>query len=49
MKEEIGFKDGVPENQDRTWDKTINGQTFTFLKERVGKNRIFLYNCKMFE
>jgi hypothetical protein len=46
MKEEIGFKHGIPENPDKTWDKKINGRTFTFLKKRVGKSGIiFLYNC----
>ena len=27
-KEEIGFKHGIPENPDKTWEKQINGQTF---------------------
>jgi hypothetical protein len=44
MKEEIGFIHGVPENPDRTWEKQINGRTYIFKKERVGKNGIFLYN-----
>jgi hypothetical protein len=45
LKEEIGFIHGVPENPDKTWKKEINGKTFTFVKKRVGKNGIFLYNC----
>ena len=46
MREEIGFKHGIPENPDKTWEKKINGRTFTFLKKRVGKSGIvFLYNC----
>jgi len=46
LKEEIGFIHGVPENPDRTWEKEINGKTFTFVKRREGKSGvIFLYNC----
>ena len=45
LKEEIGFVHGVPENPDKTWEKAINGRTFKFVKERVGKNGVFLYNC----
>ncbi len=44
MKEEIGFIHGMPEPA-KKWKKEINGKVFTFLKERVGKNSIFLYNC----
>ena len=44
-KEEIGFKHGVPENPDRTWEKRINGHTFTFKKTRE-KNGFFLYGCQ---
>ena len=43
-KEEIGFKQGIPENPDKTWNKQINGQTFTFKKTRE-KNGFFLYCC----
>ena len=46
LKEEIGFIHGVPENPDKTWERQINGRTFAFKKERVGKNGIFLYNCR---
>ncbi len=46
MKEEIGFIHGVPENPDKTWEKKINGRTFTFKKERVSKS-FFLYNCSL--
>ncbi len=44
-KEVIGFKHGIPENPDETWEKEINGQTFTFKKilERKG---LFLYGCQ---
>lgn len=45
MKEEIGFIHGVPENPEKTWEKSINGRRFTFLKKRVGQV-FFLYNCK---
>ena len=45
LKEEIGFVHGVPENPDKTWEKNINGRMFTFLKKRVGKDGIFIYNC----
>lgn len=45
MKEEIGFIHGVPENPEKTWEKSINGRHFTFLKKRVSQT-FFLYNCK---
>jgi hypothetical protein len=32
MKEETGFKHGLPENPAKTWEKQINDQTFTFKK-----------------
>ena len=48
LKEEIGFIHGVPENPEKTWEKQINGTTFTFLKQRVGKNGIFIYNCAQY-
>ena len=43
--EEIGFKHGIPEDPDRTWEKEIAGRIFTFKKkqERTG---LFLYNCQ---
>jgi hypothetical protein len=47
-KEQIGFIHGLPENPDKTWEKVINGKTFTFLKKRVGKNGVFLYNCAQY-
>lgn len=47
MKEEIGFIHGMPE-PDKKWEKEISGKVFTFLKERVGKNGIFLYNCAQY-
>ena len=48
LKEEIGFIHGVPENPDKTWETNINGRMFTFLKKRVGKNGVFLYNCAQY-
>ena len=45
MKEEIDFIHAVPENPEKTWEKSINGRHFTFLKKRVSKT-FFLYNCK---
>ena len=49
MKDEIGFKHGIPENPDKIWEKEISGRTFTFKKERVGKTGIFfLYNCAQY-
>jgi hypothetical protein len=49
MKEEIGFIHGMPEPEPaERWQKEINGKTFTFLKERVRKNGIILYNCSQY-
>jgi hypothetical protein len=45
-KEEIGFKHGIPENPERTWEKQIKGRTFQFSKRREGKS-FFGYNCKI--
>jgi hypothetical protein len=46
MKEEIGFIHGMPEPA-KKWEKEINGKSFTFAKERVGKKGIFFsYNCR---
>lgn len=42
-KSQIGFINGVPENPDRTWDRQVNGVTFTFKKELVRKG-LFIYN-----
>jgi len=44
-KEEIGFKHGISENLDRTWEKQIDGQTFTF-KKTVERKGLFLYGCQ---
>jgi hypothetical protein len=44
-KEEIGFKHGIPENPDKTWEKQINGQTFTF-KKALERKGLFLYGCQ---
>jgi len=45
-KEEIGFKQGVPENPDRSWEKKTNGKTFIFTKSREKDNsKVFLYRC----
>ena len=43
-KEEIGFKHGVPEDPDRTWEQPIDGTTFVFTKARH-KKKFFLYKC----
>jgi len=44
-KEEIGFKQGIPENPDKTWEKQINGQTFIF-KKALERKGLFLYGCE---
>lgn len=45
MKEEIGFKHGMPENLDKTWEKRIEDRTFS-LKKVQRRNGLFLYNCQ---
>jgi len=43
---DIGFKQGVPENPDKSWEKKINGKTFIFTKSREkGNSKGFLYRC----
>ena len=42
-KEGIGFMHGMPENPDRTWERSIHGTMFVFSKTR-DKNG-FLYKC----
>jgi len=43
MKEEIGFKHGVPENPNKTWETQINGRTFSF-KKILQRKGLFIYN-----
>jgi hypothetical protein len=45
MKEEIGFKHGIPEDPSRLWERNIKGRTFQFSKKRKSKS-FFTYNCK---
>jgi hypothetical protein len=45
-KEEIGFKHGIPENRDKTWEKQISGQTFIF-KKALQRKGLFLYGCEI--
>ncbi len=48
MKEEIGFKHGIPENPDKTWETQINGRTFSF-KKILQRKGLFIYNCQCHE
>lgn len=48
MKEEIGFKQGIPENPEKTWESQINGRTFLFMKILQRKG-LFIYNCQCHE
>lgn len=44
-KEEIGFKHGIPVNPNKTWEKEINGRTFSF-KKTLQRKGLFIYNCQ---
>lgn len=44
-KEEIGFKHGIPESRDRTWEKQIARQALIFSKKWESKDKHFLYGC----
>lgn len=45
MKEEIGFKHGIPEDPNRSWEKQIKGRVFSFRKLHQRKG-LFIYNCQ---
>ena len=45
MKEEIGFKHGIPANRNRTWERQVGGITLVFSKTWEPKPRKFLYEC----
>jgi len=44
-KEEIGFKHGIPECRDRTWERQSGQHTFVFFKKWEPKHKCFLYGC----
>lgn len=48
MKEEIGFKHGIPENREKTWETQINGRAFLF-KKILQRKGLFIYNCQYHE
>lgn len=48
MKEEIGFKHGIPEDLNKAWETQINGRIFTF-KKIVKRKGLFIYNCQCHE
>jgi hypothetical protein len=48
MKEEIGFKHGIPENPNKEWEAQINGRTFLF-KKILKRKGLFIYNCQCHE
>jgi hypothetical protein len=43
--EEIGFKHGVAENRDKTWEQQVNGTTFLFSKKWEPEHKKFYYGC----
>jgi hypothetical protein len=44
-KEEIGFKHGIPENHDKTWERQVERITLVFSKTWEPKPKKFLYAC----
>ena len=45
MKEEIGFKHGIPADRNKTWERQVDGTTLVFSKTWEPKQKKFLYGC----
>ncbi len=45
MREEIGFKHGIPVNRDTTCERQIEGITLVFSKTWEAEHKKFLYGC----
>jgi hypothetical protein len=45
MREEIGFKHGIPVNRDTTCERQIEGITVAFSKTWEPEHKKFLYGC----
>lgn len=45
MREEIGFKHGIPVNRDTTLERQIGGITLVFSKTWEPEHKKFLYGC----
>ena len=45
MKEEIGFKHGIPADRNKTWERQVDGTTLVLSKTWEPKQKKFLYGC----